>query len=168
MITTRKVIPADAPSMCDLLNPIIQEGSTTAHRSLFNEDRMRQTHIEEPRLIQTTLAFQEDRLMGFQLLEWSDPTFEGPEALPKNWCVIASFVRSGSQGLGIGQFLWRETLLVAKKAKVAFIDASIRADNAPGLAYYSGLGFQDYSRIDGLKLSDGTSVDKIRKRFDIA
>ncbi|MHA6265499.1 N-acetyltransferase family protein [Aliiroseovarius sp. CAU 1755] len=168
MITTRQARPADAQAMCDLLNPIIREGSTTAHRSVFDAERMRVTHIDEPRLIRTTLAFDGDDLLGFQLLEWSDPAYDGPEALPDDWAVIASFVRTGLQGRGVGQVLWRDTLLAAKRAKVKAIDASIRTDNLSGLAYYSKLGFRDYSSINGMVLSDGSVVDKTRKRFDIA
>lgn len=168
MITTRAAAPDDAAEMCALLNPIIEEGKSTAHRRLFDEDRMRETHITAPRLIRTTLAFKGEDLMGFQLLEWFDPAYDGPEALPDGWAVIASFVRAGSQGLGIGQILWRDTLLAAKRANVATIDASIRKDNVSGLAYYSGLGFRDYSTIEDMELSDGSRVDKIRKRFDIA
>lgn len=168
MITTRSATPDDAASMCALLNPIIEDGTSTAHRRLFDKDRMRETHITAPRLIQTTLALAGEDLMGFQLLEWADPSYDGPEALPDGWAVIASFVRSGSQGMGIGQTLWRDTLLAAKRANVTSIDASIRADNVSGLAYYSGLGFSDYASIKDMVLSDGTRVDKIRKRFDIA
>ena len=167
MITTRKARPADAQAMCDLLNPIIRDGSTTAHRSEFDAERMRVTHVVKPRLIRTTLAFDSDDLLGFQLLEWSDPTYDGPEALPDDWAVIASFVRTGLQGRGVGKVLWRDTLLAANRANVVSIDASIRTDNQSGLAYYSKLGFRDYSSIIDMVLSDGTVVDKTRKRFDI-
>ncbi|MCK8484460.1 GNAT family N-acetyltransferase [Aliiroseovarius sp. S2029] len=168
MITTRQARAGDAQAMCDVLNPIIREGSTTAHRSEFDVKRMRATHIDAPRLIRTTLAFDGHDLLGFQLLEWADPDNDGPEALPDDWAVIASFVRSGLQGRGLGQVLWRDTLLAAKRANVRAIDASIRTDNEPGLAYYAKLGFRDYSSIIGMVLSDGTVVDKTRKRFDIA
>ncbi|GHF02223.1 GNAT family acetyltransferase [Aliiroseovarius zhejiangensis] len=168
MITTRQARAGDALAMCDVINPIIREGSTTAHRSEFDAERMCATHIDAPRLIRTTLAFDGDDLLGFQLLEWADPDYDGPEALPDDWAVIASFVRSGLQGRGVGQVLWRDTLLAAKRANVRAIDASIRTDNEPGLAYYAKLGFRDYSSINGMVLSDGTVVDKTRKRFDIA
>lgn len=167
MITTREARPEDASAMCALLNPIIAEGNTTAHRNLFDDDQMRATHITAPRLIRTTLAFEGDMLMGFQLLEWADPDYTGPEALPEGWAVIASFVQQAAQGTGIGQTLWNVTRTAAENARVIAIDASIRKDNAAGLAYYSGLGFRDYSTIDNIILSDGTRVDKVRKRFDI-
>ena len=81
-IITRPAQPQDADAMCALLNPIIEEGSTTAHRNLFDANRMRDTHITAPLLIRTTLAFEDDTLLGFQLLEWADPDYNGPEALP--------------------------------------------------------------------------------------
>lgn len=168
LITTRPAQPHDADAMCALLNPIIEEGSTTAHRNLFDAKRMRDTYITAPLLIRTTLALKGDTLLGFQLLEWADPGYKGPEALPADWAVIASFVRIAAQGKGVGQILWRDTLLTAKQAGVVAVDATIRTDNAPGLTYYSGLGFRDYSSINSFQLSDGNLVDKTRKRFDIA
>jgi ribosomal protein S18 acetylase RimI-like enzyme len=47
------------------------------------------------------------------------------------------------------------------------IDATIRADNTGGLAFYSRQGFVDYDRLVGVPLEDGTPVDRLRKRFDI-
>ncbi len=109
-------------------------------------------------------------MLGFQILEHADPNWKGPGWLPEGWAVIASFVAQDQQGRGgVGQRLWRETLLAAKVAGVASIDATIRADNVPGgLAYYAGLGFRDYDRIEAVPpLADGRKTDRIRKRFDL-
>ena len=48
-----------------------------------------------------------------------------------------------------------------------WINAEIRADNAGGLIYYQSRGFEDYGRIEGRRLADGTVVDKVLKRFDL-
>ncbi len=48
------------------------------------------------------------------------------------------------------------------------IDATIRADNASGLAYYKAMGFTDWDVLRDVPLSDGRVVDRIRKRFDLA
>ena len=47
------------------------------------------------------------------------------------------------------------------------IDATIRADNTGGLAFYGRMGFTDYDCVAGVPLKDGTLVDRIRKRFDL-
>lgn len=44
---------------------------------------------------------------------------------------------------------------------------NIRVDNEGGLIYYQSRGFIDYGRIDGYEMSNGQSVDKILKRYDL-
>lgn len=44
-------------------------------------------------------------------------------------------------------------------------NATIRADNAGGLAYYARMGFQDYAVARGVPLADGTPVDRISRRY---
>lgn len=167
-LTIRPARPDDAQEMCDLLNPIIAEGSTTAHRTVFDPARMIDHYIAPPRLLCCTLAWDGDRLTGFQTLERPDPDWKDWGAVPADWGLIASFVAEGAQGRGIGQRLFTATHAVAENAGVMAIDATIRADNRAGLAYYSRLGFVDYDRVTGVPLSDGTPVDRVRKRFDIA
>lgn len=167
-VTTRPAIPSDADAMCAVLNPIIYEGSTTGHRNPFDASRMDDHYIAPQNNICATVVELEGEMVGFQSLVWSDPNWQGPGYLPDRWGVIATFVRPGLQGRGIGQALWRATKDAATKAHVIAVDATIRTDNVPGLAYYSGLGFRDYSTLKDFKLSDGTLVEKTRKRFDIS
>jgi ribosomal protein S18 acetylase RimI-like enzyme len=150
--------------MCNLINPIIAEGSTTGHRTAFTPDRMLARYATPTRLISCTIAIENERLLGFQSLKWVDP--EQSDPLPASWGTIASFVAPESQGMGVGQRLWPETLKAALTAGVETIDATIRADNTPGLAYYSGLGFTDWNTREGL-LSDGTPSKRICKRYDL-
>ena len=63
--------------------------------------------------------------------------------------------------------MFAATLEAARAARVAVIDATIRADNTGGLAFYARQGFVDYDRLVGVPLKDGTPMDRIRKRFDI-
>jgi hypothetical protein len=51
---------------------------------------------------------------------------------------------------------------------VAVINATIRADNAPGLGYYARRGFTDYATDPAFSLRDGTIVGRISRRFDLA
>ena len=159
----RDATPADAGQMTDLLNEIIAIGGTTAHQRPFDTDRMQQHYIEPPDLVSCKLAEKDGTVLGFQCVEWAtwpdDP-------MPEGWAVIASFVAPAAAGQGVGQQLFAATRAAAIAAGVKTIDATIRADNVPGLRYYSGLGFVDYDRLIGVPLRDGTAVDRIRKRLD--
>jgi RimJ/RimL family protein N-acetyltransferase len=68
---------------------------------------------------------------------------------------------------GVGGALFARTLRAAREAGITAIDATIRADNTGGLAFYARLGFVDYDRMVGVPLRNGAPVDRIRKRFDI-
>lgn len=166
-VLVRPAQPADAQAMCDVINPIIAEGSTTAHRRPFDPARIQGHYIASPRGMSCVTAWDSESLLGFQSIDFADPNDTGPYALPAGWGDIGSFVAPEAQGRGVGRALFAASLDVARQVGLIAIDATIRADNVPGLAYYSGLGFVDYARIEGLALSDGTIVDRIRKRFTV-
>ena len=52
----RPATPGDAPAMCGLLNPIIEAGGTTAHRTPFTPESMTAHYIAPARLIACTTA----------------------------------------------------------------------------------------------------------------
>lgn len=157
----------DAEPMSALINPIIAEGATTAHRRPFDAARMRAHYIAPPRLIACVTAWDGEALLGFQSTEFADPDWEGPHMVPEDWGCIGSFVNPDAQGRGVGRALFAATLKAAQVAGAVAIDATIRADNVPGLAYYSRIGFVDYAITRDVPLSDGTRVDRISKRYDI-
>jgi ribosomal protein S18 acetylase RimI-like enzyme len=156
----RQAGPDDAPALCAMLNRIIEIGGTTAHQTPLTDDRFRATYIDAEARISCAAAFDATGALGFQSLSWP---MKGDYPVPERWAVIGSFVRPGSQGRGIGQHLWRVTLDAARAAGVQAIDATIRADNVPGLRFYTGLGFADWDVIRAKPLRDGTPVDRIRK-----
>jgi L-amino acid N-acyltransferase YncA len=154
----------NAPAMTDLLNGIISAGGTTAHQRPFDPERMRRHYIAPDRHIATHVATSGDAVVGFQMLVWPDPKFE---PMPDGWGFIATFVRIGMTGQGIGTSLFAATCTSARAAGCRHIDATIRADNAGGLRYYAAMGFADYGIYAAVPLRDGTPVDRIRKRFDL-
>lgn len=163
-VTVRPAALSDAPAMAALLNDIIARGGTTAHQAPFDTARMQDHYIAPPALVCCTLAEIDGALAGFQSLTWAtDPH----DPMPPGWAIIASFVDPARQGQRAGQHLFAATRAAALEAGVKVIDATIRADNVPGLRYYSGLGFADYGRLVAVPLRDGTPVDRIRKRFDM-
>ena len=164
-INIRAAIPADADALAALLSQIIDAGGTTAHLNPFDAPRMLNHYIAPPLAISCFVAQVGGTIAGFQALEWSDPNWPGPDSLPADWALIASFVHADFQGRGIGKALFTKTLAAAQCAGARCIDATIRADNQGGLAFYTSLGFTDYSRLRDIPLSDGTLVDRVRKRL---
>lgn len=161
----RPAAPADASDMAEMLNRIIQAGGTTAHQSLFDADRMLDHYIAPPMAISCHVALLGEAIIGFQALERADPDWQGEGKLPDGWAVIATFVGEGHRGLGVGRRLFALTLAAARAATVVAIDATIRADNQLGLAYYSKMGFADRAIIKDVPLRDGTKLDRVQKVF---
>lgn len=155
----RPAVLGDAPQMVTLLNAIIAAGGTTAHQTPLDVTEMRNHYIAKPTLIACHVAISNGRLSGFQYLA-RDTDREG-------WGIIATFVGLDRSKMGVGQKLFSATRFAAKDADIKIIDATIRADNVGGLKYYSGLGFKDYDVLHQIPLTDGTLVDRIRKRFDL-
>lgn len=154
----RPAVTGDAPQMVTLLNSIIAAGGTTAHQTPIDIDEMRSHYIASPEIISCHVATSNGRLSGFQFLGW-DMKREG-------WAIIATFVALDRSKMGIGQKLFSATRFAAIAARAKTIDATIRADNTGGLKYYSGLGFTYYDTLHQIPLTDGTPIDRIRKRFD--
>ncbi len=142
---TRPATPDDAQSMCDVINPLIAAGGTTAHQTPFTTDRMIRHYIAPPLGISCVAVGTGDTLFGFQALEWADPSWDGEGKLPPDWAVIASFVSANAQGRGAGAALFAESLKRARAAGVTAIDATIRRYNTSGLTYYSRMGFVDHA-----------------------
>lgn len=59
---------------------------------------------------------------------------------------------------GVGSALFPATRAAAEELGLEFINATIRADNVGGLAYYAKLGFQLYDRLVQVPLLNGTAV----------
>lgn len=157
----RPTVRADAPVLADLLNEIIAAGGTTAYETPFTPDAFADAHIDGPGVITSVLAEDVDgRAMGFQILLASD-------RLGPGWGDIGTFARRGSTTRGIGSALFAATRRAALDAGLTTINATIRADNAGGLRFYSKMGFVDYAVARGVPLADGAPVDRISRRFDL-
>ncbi|SMY07218.1 GNAT family N-acetyltransferase [Flavimaricola marinus] len=163
-VITRPGTSADAKALVGIINPIIGAGGTTAHQTPFDEARITRHYIAPEQIIRCTVAELNGKVSGFQTLMWPD---EEGDSFPEGWAIIASFVAQEAAGNGIGRALFEATKVAALAAGVTTIDATIRADNAGGLAYYSSLGFVDYEVLAAVPLRDGTLVDRVRKRLDL-
>ncbi|MBT8411372.1 MAG: GNAT family N-acetyltransferase, partial [Octadecabacter sp.] len=75
--------------------------------------------------------------------------------------------QQGRSGTGIGSALFEATKVAARQLGYVWINATIRADNEGGLAYYQSRGFRDWTRVERHRLANGQIVDRICKRYDL-
>ena len=153
---------SDAPEMAALLNEIIRIGGTTANQKEWSItatkafiEKLKATGCIHVACDQATGA-----LLGYQSLEaYAD--------LPPTLGIIATFAKVGGVQRGVGTALFAATRKAAPSLGFTELDATIRADNSGGLAYYSKMGFVDHSVAKDVPLDDGTPIDRISKRLTL-
>ena len=156
----RPAMPGDAAAMADLLNRIIAIGGTTAHEAPFAPEAIIAHYIQGDEPICCHLAEDDQGLIGFQSVGHN-------AALPEGWGDIGTFVTPDRQRTGAGQALFAVTMTAARGAGLKVLNATIRADNAPGLGYYARRGFVDYAEDPDFRLKSGARVGRISRRFDL-
>ncbi|MBU6166681.1 MAG: GNAT family N-acetyltransferase [Alphaproteobacteria bacterium] len=156
----RPVTSSDAAELAGLLNAIIAGGGTTALETAFTPAALADAYLTGPGVHCCFVAEADGRLAGFQTLG------RQPD-LPASIGDIATFTRIGGTQAGVGSALFAATCDSARLLGLAAINATIRADNAGGLTFYSRMGFVDHDVIPSVPLRDGTPVDRIRKRFQL-
>ena len=161
MIRIRRTKARDMAEMSSLLNAIIRAGGTTALTREVPPETLHAWFLSAPGRSAWHVAEEIDGgVLGFQYVQ-------PHEKLPQDACNIATFVRIGHAGGGIGTRLFQATREAAKALGYRWINATIRADNTAGLAYYAARGFNDHPHHESARLADGTVVDRIAKRFDL-
>jgi L-amino acid N-acyltransferase YncA len=158
MIAIRPVSPQDAAELAQLLNEIIARGGTTALQTPYTPDGLAQAYLTGPDVLCCFVAAADGQLLGFQTLG----RYPG---LPADVGDIGTFTRVGGTQAGIGTALFAATCARARELGLAALNATIRADNAGGLAFYARMGFADHDMVTAVPLSDGTMVGRVRKRF---
>lgn len=161
-IPVRPTQPADIPALTAMINRIIAIGGTTAYETPFSEADLVTKLLDDTRLVCCHTAFDpvQGTPAGYQVLKTH------PE-LPEGWGDIATFARPEPKLPGVGTALFAATTGFARSHGLIAINATIRGDNAGGLAYYAKMGFIDYAVAKAVPLSDGTPVDRISKRYDV-
>lgn len=157
-LSVRPAMGLDAAAMARLLNEIIAAGGTTALTLPVTPDEI--TGWTRAPKSAWHVAEQGGAIVGFQ---WIEPW----EPLPPEAANIATFVKAGQTGLGIGSALFDATAPAARALGYRWINANIRADNVGGLAYYQSRGFRIWKRVEGVRLENGLVVDKVWKRYDL-
>ena len=159
-IEVRPVRETDASELATLLNEIISRGGTTAMEERFAPDALARALLIGPDVICCFVAIRRAtcRSMVFQSLERS-------HGLPDDIGDIGTFVRVGLTQRGVGSMLFTATRTEAQRNKLQAINATIRADNVGGNAFYDRMGFV-YHRVQrAVPLKDGTPVDRISKLY---
>ena len=156
----RPATPDDAAAMTALQNAIIAIGGTTAHQHPKTEAKVRADYIDGPGTVSCVVAQEDGRLIGFQAVGISP-------SLPVGWGDIGTFVALDLQAKGIGGALFAASVAAARAAGLQVLNATIRADNTPGLAYYRRIGFVDYAHDADWALEDGRKVGRVSRRFDL-
>jgi L-amino acid N-acyltransferase YncA len=150
----------DTPAMSALLNAIIRRGGTTAFEEEKAPEEVADWYLTGPHALLCHVAEDQGRIIGYQTVSrYGD--------LPPGWGDIGTFVDIGLQRSGAGAALFAATTQAARTKGLTTINATIRADNVPGLGYYARRGFTDYAADPDWALANGTIVGRISKRFDL-
>jgi L-amino acid N-acyltransferase YncA len=148
--------PADTPGMTALLNAVIAKGGTTAHQSPMTEAEVKEHFIDGSGVHSSVIAEDAGQIIGWQSVgHWNGEPH------------IGTFVQPDLQAKGVGGALFDMTLSTLRQTKINHIIAWIRADNVPGLAYYSRIGFRDIGKDPDFTLQDGSKVGRVYRRFDL-
>jgi L-amino acid N-acyltransferase YncA len=159
----RDVGRGDAAQLADLLNALIAQGGTTALEQPYTPEGLAEAYLVGPDVLCCFVAVDpaSGRLEGFQTL--------GRYAeLPDDVGDIGTFARIDGKQRGVGSALFSATRERARQLGLAAINATIRADNAGGLAFYGKMGFEDHSVTRDVPLKDGRLVDRVNRRFSLA
>lgn len=142
--------------MADILNLIIAIGGTTGYEQPTTEAKTRQHAINGPDVMSAVVAEADGTILGWQSVE----KFQGEPH-------IGTYVRPGLQAKRIGAEMFALTLATLRTRGITYVIASIRADNAPGLAYYARIGFRDIGNEPHFALEDGRTVGRVHRRYDL-
>lgn len=156
MIEVRNMMAGDAPELVAILNDIIETGGTTAYLTPRSVESFIAENLMAKSLVSSITAHSGGRAVGFQVLKTTAENGVGS---------IASFADQRNIIRGVGRAMMQQTLANARAEGMSAINAVIRADNVPGLAFYGKCGFQDHSVIKDMPLTDGTIIDRIVKRL---
>lgn len=157
-LSVREATLEDANQMAELLNAIIEIGGTTAYLDPVTPRYIANKMTNSGPRASWHVADEDGAVLGFQ---WAAPH----DQLPEDAADIASFVRVGAVGKGIGSRLFEATCAKTRALGYIWLNASIRSDNASGLTYYTKMGFTDWKIDPEAALSDGRITGKTHKQF---
>jgi GNAT superfamily N-acetyltransferase len=158
--TARPTTLDDLSALCALQARIVRIGGTTAREVPLSEADFAASYVSDADVICCHTALLDGRPVGFQSVGLN------PD-LPAGWGDIGTFVDPDLQARGAGQALFVATLAAVRGAGLVALNATIRNDNTPGLAYYARIGFKDYGTEPQFALASGRVVGRVHRRFDL-
>lgn len=152
----RNAGPEDATGMAEVINAVIALGGTTAHQLPKSTETVLRDYVSGPDVLCTFVAEEDGAILGWQSV-----------GLWLGEADIGTFVRPGLQARGLGSALFGATRTALIAQGVRRVMAVIRADNAPGLAYYARMGFRDTGFDPDWTLADGRRVGRMTRHLDL-
>jgi L-amino acid N-acyltransferase YncA len=144
MIEFREARPADVDAMVEVQNAIHRAG---LRPSPVDAALVEERYFDVDHTISCTVADRDGVVVGFQSLKRAWPG--NPYGVEPGWGIIGTHIHPDAGRSGIGRSLFARSLAAAEVAGLRHIDATIGADNPPGLAYYAAMGFVPYRDGDG-------------------
>lgn len=145
VIEFRPAEPTDAEGMAEVQNAIHRAG---LRQSPVDVALITERYLGVEHTVACTVAEQDGRVVGFQSLKRAWP--DNPYDVLVGWGIIGTHIHPDAGRSGIGRRLFAISLSAARAAGLRHIDATIGADSAPALAYYSAMGFVPYREGDGV------------------
>lgn len=161
-ISVRSVRSDDIIGVSNILNEIIVEGGKTLHNNIMTPLEFEKYYLKSQFSICCHVAIQAQSIIGFQLLEWSDPNWSGVDKLPSNWGLISTYIKKNARRLSAGRQLFHATKLSANKTKMLSIIATVGLFNKGAIEFYESLGFYEYEQF-----KNDSNQYCVSKRFDL-
>ena len=161
-IYIRKVRSDDVIEISNILNEIIVEGGKTLNNNTMTPLEFEKVYFKSQFALCGHVAIQAKSIIGFQLLEWSDPNWAGVDKLPSDWGLISTYIKKNARRLTAGKQLFHATKLYASKTHMISIIATVGIFNKVAIKFYESLGFYEYERFE----NDGNQYC-VAKRFDL-
>lgn len=158
----RSAAEEDAAPLLAILNEIIEIGGTTGIEEQLTHLQFLEYFLSGDGVESCLCAV--DASSGAHLGFQSTSHFGD---IPADWVDIGTFVKPKAHARGVGRALFAATKATLADKRLVAINATIRADNKGGLAYYTSCGFIDYSIKKSIPLANGVPVDRIYKHYEI-
>jgi len=158
-LSIRPATEEDAESIVGLLNPIIAaEKYTIVSEPISVVEQIDWIRsVSECGLFHVAVGTNDRKVLGFQSVEPLSAT----EKAWKHVGDVATFVALDSHRQGVGRSLSQMTFERAREHGFLKINATIRADNPQGVAFYKSMGFDVIGTARKHALVRGEYIDEI-------
>ena len=144
----------DVDACLAIINPIIAKGGSTAYEDPYKAADFEAHYLQEAKI--ANIVTLDGRVVGFQ------SAFEVETGVYS----IGSFTDQENPAKGAGRAIIQKTIADARALGGTAILAKITSDNTGGLAYYSIVGFEDFTVVpNDHTRKNGMTVDRIIKRY---